>query len=140
MAGGLGLAGQGEVGKARNVAVWGFPLQPSVTRTKDDAPQPGGARELPMTAASPQPTAFDSMGMIEKIQGLLNRSSVFRGAQISLPQTYPGGEVSVAVGFGGGTALFRIVAPSVEKAYAVLYEFAHSLVEMENRRHRRRLA
>jgi hypothetical protein len=78
--------------------------------------------------------------MIEKIRGLLNRSPVFRGAQISLPQAYPGGEVSVAVGFGGGRALFRIVAPSVEKVYAILYEFARSLVETEDRRHRRRKA
>ena len=93
-----------------------------------------------MANASSQPTAFDSLDMIEKIRGLLDRSPVFRGAQISLPQTYPGGEVSVAVGFGGGTALFRIVAPSVDKAYAVLYEFARSLVERENHRHRRRLA
>jgi hypothetical protein len=78
--------------------------------------------------------------MIETIRGLLDRSPVFRGAQISLPQAYLGGEVSVAVGFGGGPALFRIVAPSVEKAYALLYEFARSLVEMEDRRHRQRLA
>jgi hypothetical protein len=78
--------------------------------------------------------------MIEEIRGLLDRSPVFRGAQISLPQADLGGAVSVAVGFEGGPALFRIVAPSVEKAYAVLYEFARSLVEMENHRHRRRLA
>jgi len=79
-----------------------------------------------MVAASPQPQAFDSSAMIETIRGLLDRSPVFRGAQISLPQAYLGGEVSVAVGFGGGPAL--------------LYEFARSLVEMEDRRHRQRLA
>jgi hypothetical protein len=82
-----------------------------------------------MTAIPPPFHPLDRFAMIEKIRSLLERSPVFREARISGPQTHPEGQVSVDVGFGGGPALFRITAPSPDKAYALLYELARALVE-----------
>jgi hypothetical protein len=93
-----------------------------------------------MAAASANSSAFDTVGMLEKVRSLLDRSRVFRGTQISLSQVDLGGEVRVDVGFGGGPALCRIVAPSLEKAYGVLYEFALSVAETEDLRQRRHVA
>jgi len=92
-----------------------------------------------MAAPSLYSSAFDPVSMLERVRGLLDRSRIFRGARISLSQVDLGGEVRVDVGIGGGPAICRIFAPSLEKAYAVLYEFALSIAETENRRQRRQV-
>jgi hypothetical protein len=87
--------------------------------------------------AFPSPPPLDRLAIVEKIRSLFERSPVFCGARISDPQTSSEGKVSVDVGFGCGPALFRIVAPSAEKAYALLYEFARAVVENNASRPRR---
>jgi hypothetical protein len=79
--------------------------------------------------AFPSPPPLDCLAIVEKIRSLFERSPVFCGARISDPQIGSEGRVSVEVGFGCGPALFRIVAPSAEKAYVLLYELAHAVVE-----------
>jgi hypothetical protein len=44
----------------------------------------------------------------------------------------PKGEVTVDVSFDQGPTLFRVVAPSDEEAYAILYELAHAMVEIDS--------
>lgn len=84
--------------------------------------------------AIPSPPPLDRFAIVEKIRDVFDRSPVFRDAQISDPLPSPDGGVSVSVRFGRAPALFRIVAPSPEKAYAVLYELASSMVQAESSR------
>ncbi len=85
-----------------------------------------------MTAIPSSP--MDRFAIVEKIRSLFARSPVFSGARISDAQTSSEGQVSVDVGFGGGPALIRIVAPSAEKAYALLYELASFIIQAEESR------
>jgi hypothetical protein len=87
-----------------------------------------------MAAASFQASPLDRPTVVQKIRDVFARSPVFREAQISDPLPSPDGGVSVHVRFGRTPALFRIVAPSPEKAYAVLYEFASSMIQVEESR------
>jgi hypothetical protein len=84
-----------------------------------------------MAAASFQASPLDRPTFVQKIRDVFGRSPVFREAQISDPLPSPDGGVSVEVRFGRAPALFRIAAPSPEKAYAVLYELASSMVQAE---------
>jgi hypothetical protein len=85
------------------------------------------------TIPSPQPP-LDRFAIAEKVRSVFERSAAFRDARISDPQTSPEGQVSISVAFGRSPALFRVVAPSVEKAYAILYELARGVVEKDVRR------
>ncbi len=80
-----------------------------------------------MTAISSLPPRH-RFPIVERIRDLFERSPGLCGAQISDPRSILGGQVSVDVGFGRGPAMFRIVAPSAERAYALLYELARALV------------
>ncbi len=87
-----------------------------------------------MAVASPQPSPMDRPTIVQRIHDVFGRSPMFREAQISDPLPIPGSGVSVEVRFGFAPALFRIIAPSPEKAYAVLYEIASSMVQTEESR------
>jgi hypothetical protein len=84
-----------------------------------------------MGVMSFQPFPLDGPTIVQKIRDVFGRSPVFREAQISDPLPSPDGGVSVDVHFGRAPALFRIVAPSPEKAYVVLYELASSMIQAE---------
>jgi hypothetical protein len=84
-----------------------------------------------MAAASFQASPLDRLTIVQKIRDVFDRSPLFREAQISDPLPRPDGGVSMDVRFGSAPALFCIVAPSPERAYAILYELAVSLVDIE---------
>jgi hypothetical protein len=44
----------------------------------------------------------------------------------------PNGEVAVDVNFGYGPRVFRVVAPSEDEAFSILYELAFAMVEMNS--------
>jgi len=85
-------------------------------------------------AALFRPSRVDGPTIMQKIRDVFGRSPVFREALISDPLPSPDGGVSVEVRFGPTPALFRIVAPSPDKAYAVLYELASSMIQAEESR------
>ncbi len=84
-----------------------------------------------MAAISPLRSCLDRPAVIQKIREIFAQSSVLRDAQICDPHSSGGGKVWMDVRFGQGPVLFRVVAPTPEKAYAVLYELASALVEAE---------
>ena len=80
------------------------------------------------TPHSPQD---DHSALVRSIREIFDRSPLFRDARISEPHAGPEGRVSLEVRFGSGPALFHIVAPCPERAYAILHELAVSLVGVE---------
>jgi hypothetical protein len=66
------------------------------------------------------------------IRAIFSRSPLFREPVISESLMGPKGEVTVDVSFDRGPTLFRVVAPSDEEAYAILYELAHAMVEIDS--------
>ncbi len=76
-------------------------------------------------------SVLDRHTMVQVIQEIFGRSPIFCDAIIS--ESYAGlkGKVTVDVSFGRGATAFRVVAPSVEEAYAVLHELATAMVELE---------
>ena len=73
---------------------------------------------------SPHPGAADPRD--------LSRSPIFREPVIS--EAGPGrkGEVDLAVSFGHGPTVFRVVAPSADEAYSILHELALVMVETDS--------
>ena len=88
-----------------------------------------------MTAMSTCRSLTDRLTVIQIIRRIFDRSPVFQGAIISEPRLGLGGEVIVDVSFEHGPAAFRVVAPSVQEAYAILHELASAMVEIERGRH-----
>jgi hypothetical protein len=84
-----------------------------------------------MTAMSLCRPLTDSLAVIQIIRRIFARSPVFQDALISNPRFGPGGEVIVDVSFDHDPAAFRVVAPTVEEAYAILHELATAMVEIE---------
>ena len=84
-----------------------------------------------MSASRSPQSPLDHAGVQQKILAVFNQSPVFRGAHISALSGDPKGGAGLEVGFGEGPPVFRIVAPSPEKAYAILYELALAMVEPE---------
>jgi hypothetical protein len=89
-----------------------------------------------MPSIDPRLAERDRSTLIRTIQETFEHSSAFRDAHISEPQVGSEGEVSVEVRFGSSPALFRVVARSRRRAYALLYELAVSLVAAERDRAR----
>jgi len=89
-----------------------------------------------MPSIDPHLIEHDHSPLVCRIRETFERSSVFRDAQISELERGPTGEVSVEVRFGSSPALFRVVARSRRRAYALLYELAVSLVAAERDRAR----
>ena len=88
-----------------------------------------------MTAMSICRSVTDRLAVVQIIQGIFARSPVFQDALISDPRLGPGGEVIVDVSFDHDPAAFRVVAPSVEEAYAILHQLASAMVEIAGGRH-----
>lgn len=84
-----------------------------------------------MTAMSLCRPLTDRLTVIQIIRGIFARSPVFQDALISDPRFGPAGEVLVDVSFDHDPAAFRVVAPTVEEAYAILHELASAMVEIE---------
>ncbi len=80
------------------------------------------------TPHSPQD---DQSALVRTTREIFDRSPLFQDTRISEPQTGPGGRVSVEVRSGSSPALFCIVAPCSERAYAILHELAVSLAGVE---------
>ena len=80
------------------------------------------------TPPSPQD---DQAVLVRSTREIFDRSPLFQDARISELHTGPEGRVSLEVRFGSGPALFHIVAPCAERAYAILYELAVSLVGVQ---------
>ncbi|HWU36566.1 MAG TPA: hypothetical protein VN203_02905 [Candidatus Acidoferrum sp.] len=79
---------------------------------------------------TPRSRQDDQSALVRIIREIFDRSPLFQNSRISEPHTGPEGGVSVEVCFGSRPALFHIVAPCPEQAYAILYEVAMSLVSM----------
>ncbi len=80
-------------------------------------------------------TSADASILGELIRRIFAESRVFSGALVSPPQVGPEGEVMLEVGFGRHPPLLRVVAPTAQKAYAILHELAGAMVDIERRRH-----
>jgi hypothetical protein len=89
-----------------------------------------------MPSIDPHLIEHDHSPLVCRIRETFEHSSAFRDAHISEPQVGSEGEVSVEVRFGSSPALFRVVARSRRRAYALLYELAVSLVGAERDRAR----
>jgi hypothetical protein len=89
-----------------------------------------------MAAMSFRRYLSDRLTIVQIIQRIFARSPVFRDALISGPHLGPEGEMIVEVSFDHGPTAFRVVAPSEEKAYAILHELASAMVEIERSHHR----
>ncbi len=77
----------------------------------------------------------DHLKSVEAIREAFSRSPLFREVALSEPAVQRTGEVAVDVSFDGGPTVFRVVAPSEAKAYAVLHELALAMVDVD-RMHR----
>lgn len=84
-----------------------------------------------MAADSPRAFSPDWLSLRSKIQEIFNRSRVFREVHITGPEADRDGRVSAEVGFGREPAFIRIIAPSAETVWAVLFEVAWGIVEAD---------
>ena len=76
--------------------------------------------------------SIDRLTLVQLIRGIFARSPIFREPVISEPLMAPNGEVAVDVNFGYGPRVFRVVAPSEDEAFSILYELAFAMVEMNS--------
>ncbi len=78
-----------------------------------------------------QPAERSATDRFTATQGILDmcaRSSALRDAVISGPLAGCGGATTIEVDFGRHASVFRVVAPTADEAYALLYELAASMV------------
>ncbi len=75
----------------------------------------------------------DRLTVVQAILDLFAQSPAFRDAVISDPFIGPGGAVILDVKIGQETA-FRVVAPTADEAYAVLYELVACLDLLRTKR------
>jgi hypothetical protein len=68
---------------------------------------------------------------LQRIRDVFATSPLFREAAVSGPVLTRDGEVGLDVSFDGGPTLFRVVAASEDRAYAVLYDLAVAMVEVD---------
>jgi len=68
------------------------------------------------------------------IRDVFARSPLFRHAAVSGPVSAGEGEVGLDVSFDGGPTLFRVVAGSEDRVYAMLHELALAMVEVDQRK------
>ncbi len=71
--------------------------------------------------------AIDRLDVVQAIRDLHAQSPAFRDALVSEPLVGPGGAVILDVSIGRDTA-FRVVAPTVDEAYAILHELIDSMI------------
>jgi hypothetical protein len=84
-----------------------------------------------MAVISCRRSSIDRFALVQLIRRIFARSPIFREPVISEPFMGRNGEVAVHLSFDHGPALVRVVAPSEDEAYTVLYEFASTMVEVE---------
>ena len=75
--------------------------------------------------------SIDRRAHVHLIREVFARSPLFCEAAVSEPVLTRGGEVALDVSFDGGPTVFRVVAGSADEAYAMLYELALAMVEVE---------
>jgi len=68
---------------------------------------------------------------LDLIREVFARSPLFREATVSGPVLTRDGELGLDVSFDGGPTLFRVVAGSEDRAYAILYDLALAMVEVD---------
>lgn len=88
-----------------------------------------------MAAMSFRRALTDRLTLVQVIRRIFSCSPIFRDATISDPYFGPEGEAIVDVSFDQRTTALRVIAPSVEEAYAILHELASAMVEVESGRH-----
>jgi hypothetical protein len=85
-----------------------------------------------MTTMMPQDAiSIERHARLHLIRDVFARSPLFRDAAVSGPVPTREGEVGLDVSFDGGPALFRVVAGSEDRAYAMLHELALAMVEVD---------
>lgn len=71
------------------------------------------------------------LAVAKKIRLAFDRCPIFRDARISDPARTPFGVVCLDIRFGDGPAVFRVLAPTSDRAYAILDELASGIAEGE---------
>lgn len=84
-----------------------------------------------MAAIAFQQPSIDRLSRVHMIREAFARSPLFQEAAISDPVFSPEGKVSLALSFDRGPAVFRVVAGFEDEAYAILYDLAVAMVEIE---------
>jgi hypothetical protein len=79
--------------------------------------------------------AIERHARVRLIRETFARSALFRGAAVSGPVLTRDGEVGLEVSFDGGPTLFRVVAGSEDRAFAMLHELALAMVEVDQNAH-----
>lgn len=82
-------------------------------------------------AVSGYRSTIDRLALVQLIRRIFEWSPIFREAVISDPLRTSNGEVAVNVSFDQGPAVVRVVAPSEDEAYTILYELASAMVEID---------
>ncbi len=85
-----------------------------------------------MAAAVCCRSRMDHLAVAEVIRGILARSPIFCDAMITEHPKDLEGQVAVDVSFGCGPTVFRVVAPSEDHAYSILYQLAFTMVEVDS--------
>lgn len=75
-------------------------------------------------------SSIDRLTLVQLIRAIFSRSPLFREPVISESVMGSKGEVAVNVSFDHGPTVFRVVAPSGDEAYSILYELALAMVEI----------
>jgi len=78
--------------------------------------------------------SIDRLTRAHVIRDMFARWSLFRDAAVSELILGPQGKVELDVSFAGEPALVRVVAGSVNEAYAILHEVAVTMVDVEQGR------
>jgi len=68
---------------------------------------------------------------VRLIRDVFARSPLFREAAVCGPVRTWDGQVGLDVSFDGGPTLFRVVAETEDRAYAVLHELALAMVDVD---------
>jgi hypothetical protein len=91
-----------------------------------------------MAVMAPHDVSIDRLAHAHLIRDTFAGSPLFRDAAISEPAVTPAGGVALTVSFDGDPAVFRVVAGSEVRAYAVLLELAQAMVGIAQRHGARR--
>jgi hypothetical protein len=84
-----------------------------------------------MVAVSCYRSSMDRLALVQLIRRTFARSPIFREPVISDPLPCSNGQVTVKVSFDQGPPVFRVVAPSEDEVYTILYELASAMVEID---------
>jgi hypothetical protein len=81
--------------------------------------------------------SIDRHVRVRLIRDVFARSPLFCDAAVSGPVLTRDGAVGLDVSFDGGPTLFRVVAGSEDRAYAMLHELALAMVDVDERQRAR---